>query len=364
MEDKDLDMSIFGNNDDLELNYDFIPEGFEDYDENEDDSQEDDSKTKDKNAVENDSSEEVDGDEDEQEDGDEQDEDESDSSSNLYSSITSVLHEQGLLPSLDINTTKIETIDDFVEAFKKEQQIQAQVIAENYLNSLDLESIAKSKLEINKLEQIDSDYLSNNIEVAKQVIFDDYLNQGLSQEKATRLLNRLVDLGEDAILEDAEESLKSLKEFNARKIEQEKEQVAIREKQQQEEQARIDAEIKKAIFERKDLIKGYQTNKALQEKVYKSMNEIVGKSPEGIFENKFMKENRMNPIEFQTRLYTTYELTDGFKDFSKLVAKGKSSAVNDLEKIIKKGAFKDTGSPSWMTDKNSYDINIGDELNY
>lgn len=357
---KDLNMSIFGEEDDFELNYDFTPEGFEDFD-NEDDADDADS---DKNkAVENDSSEEVDGDEDEQEDGDEQDEDESDSSSNLYSSITSVLHEQGLLPSLDINTTKIETIDDFVEAFKKEQQIQAQAIAENYLNSLDLESIAKSKLEISKLDQIDSDYLANNIETAKQVIYDDYLNQGLSKEKATRLLNRLVDLGEDAILEDAEESLKSLKEFNARKIEEEKEQYALRQKQQEEEQARIDAEIKKAIFERKDLIKGYQTNKALQEKVYKSMNEIVGKSPDGVFENKFMRENRLNPIEFQTRLYTAYELTDGFTDFTKLVAKGKSSAVNDLEKIIKKGAYKDTGAPAWMSDKNSYDVNIGDILN-
>lgn len=359
---KDLDMSLFGENDDFELNYDFIPEGFENEDEDQEDNSDDQDLEKNK-FTEDESSEEVGDEEDEQEDGDENDEDNNDSSSNLYSSIASVLHEQGLLPSLDIEGTKIESVDDFVEAFKKEQVIQAQLMAEEYLNSLDLEAIAKSKLEIQNLDKIDSEYLSENIDKAKQIIYEDYLNQGLSQEKATRLLNRLIDLGEDAILEDAEESLKSLKEFNARKIEAEKEAYELKQKQELEYQQKLDENIKKTLFESKNLIQGYTPTKAVQEKVYKTMNEIVGKSPDGVFENRFMRDNRENPVEFQVRLYTAYELTDGFKDFSKLMAKGKTSAVKDLERIIKKGEFKDTGTPTWMTDKNSYDIGIGDELN-
>lgn len=360
--DENLDMSIFGENDDFEFNYDFTPE-VDDENEN-DDSQNDDIDNKSVDGDEDDQGE-VDSD-DEQDEGEENDgadDNDGDSSSNLYSSVAAVLHEQGLLPSLDIENNKITSVDDFVEAFKAEQMNQAKAMAEDYLANLDIDSIAKSKAEINDLNSITEDSLRDNLEQAKQIVYQDYLNQGLDETKVNRLLNRLIDLGEDAILDEAKDSLESLKEFNARKIEAEKESYEKRLEEQKVEQAKIDAEIKKNIFERKDLLKGYNLNKAVQEKIYKSMNDIVGKSPDGIYENRFMRERRMNPIEFESRMYAVYELTDGFTDFSKITNKGKSSAVNDLEKIIKKGAFKDTGSPTWMSDKNSYDIGIGDELN-
>ena len=130
-----------------------------------------------------------------------------------------------------------------------------------------------------------------------------------------------------------------------------------------EQQEKLDKAIKENIFEKTNLINGFKPTKAIQEKVYKTMNEIVGKSPDGVFENRFMRERRENPIEFESRMYYIYEMTDGFKDLSKLNLKAKSSAVKDLETIIKKGAYKDAGTPSWMSDKNSYDIGIGDELN-
>lgn len=359
MENEDFDMSLFENND-LDLNYnDFSNEDLE----NEDEDTSDDIKDTTVDGDEN-NQEEVDGEEDEQDEGDEDKESDSDdSSSNLYSSVIAVLHEQGLLPSLDIENNKIETADDFVEAFKVEQFNQARAMAEEYLNNLDIESIQKSKAEIQNLDSLDEESLKENLDQAKQIIYQDYLNQGLDQAKVTRLLNRLIDLGDDAIVEEAKDSLVSLKEFNMRKIEFEKEAYEKQLEENRKEQERVENEIKKNIFERKDLIKGYNLNKAVQEKIYKSINEIVGKSPEGIYENKFMRERRMNPIEFETRMYTVYELTDGFKDFSKLTSSGKSSAVNELEKAFKKGSFKDSGAPLWMSDKDSYDIGIGDELN-
>lgn len=362
--DKDLDMSIFGdNNDDFELNYDFTPD---DDLENEDDESQDDDSQKDIKTVDGEDQEEVDGEEDDQDEGNEDDDDDKsddDSSSNLYSSVAAVLFEQGLLPSLDIENTKIETPDDFAEAVKAEVNVQAQAMVNQYLENLDLQSIAQMKSQIEDLNSITEETLSSNLEQAKQIVKQDYLNQGLDEAKVNRLLNRLVDLGEDAIIDEAKDSLTSLKEFNNRKIETEKEENIKRIETQKAEQLHLEQEIKKTVFERKDLIKGFTPNKVIQDKVYKSMNDIVGKSPEGNFENRFMRDRRENPIEFETRMYTLYELTDGFKDFSKIAANGKSNAVKELESIVKKGAFKDTGAPSWMSDKNSYDVGIGDELN-
>lgn len=362
MENEDFDMSLFGEND-LELNYDdFTPEDLENEEEDNSSNDIDDDTTVD--GDENDQ-EEVDGEEDEQDEGDEDDESNSgDSSSNLYSSVAAVLHEQGLLPSLDIEKSEIKSVDDFVNIFKAEQFAQAKALAEDYLNNIDIEAIQRSKTEIQNLDSLTEDSLRENLEQAKNIIYQDYLNQGLEQTKVNRLLNRLIDLGEDAIIEEAKDSLVSLKEFNVRKIEEEKESYEKRLELEKQQQEKLEAEIKKNIFERKDLIKGYTLNKTVQEKIYKSMNEIVGKSPEGVYENRFMRERRMNPIEFDTKMYAIFELTDSFNDLSKLLSNGKSKAINELEKAFKKGSFKDTGAPSWMTDKDSYDIGIGDELNF
>ena len=365
MEDE-FNMDMFGSNDDFELNYDLNPDGLLDDDTTGADSEDDDvNPFKEIKTVEGEGSEEVDGEEDDQDEGNEDsDDDDSDtSSSNLYSSVAAVLYEQGLLPSLDIDNAKINTPEEFAEAFKAEMEIRSKQLTEDYLSGLDLENITRNKAEIKDLESIDEDYLKSNLEVAKQIIYEDYLNQGLTEAKAGRMLNRLVDLGEDAILEDAQESISSLKEFKARNIEAERANYESRQKEMELEQANREALIKKTVFDRKDLINGYTPSKALQDKVYKTMNDVVGKSPEGHFENKFMKERRESPVEFETKMYYFYELTNGFNDFSKISTKAKSSAVNDLEKIIKSGAYKDAGTPSFMSDKNSYDSNLGDELN-
>ena len=50
-------------------------------------------------------------------------------------------------------------------------------------------------------------------------------------------------------------------------------------------------------------------------------------------------------------------------EITRLVEVDFNALFKDLETIIKKGAYKDAGTPSWMSDKNSYDIGIGDELN-
>ena len=203
MEDN-LDMSMFGENDDFELNYDFDPAELENDD---DDSQDDDSQIKNIKAVEDDSSEEVDSDEDDQDEGSEDDDDDSDSSSsNLYSSAAAFLHEQGLLPSLDIEKDKIESPDDFAQVFKREQEVQARALAEEYLANLDIEKIARYKAENISLESITEDSLKDNLEQAKQIVYQDYLNQGLDETKVKRMINRLIDLGEDAILEEAKDS--------------------------------------------------------------------------------------------------------------------------------------------------------------
>ena len=357
-DDNELGMGLFEGNQELNFNFAIPEDDNTDEEENDDNTNVDDTTLENNNHVEDDSSEEVDEEDVEDEGGDG-----GESSSNLYSSLAAFVHEQGLLPSLDINLKDIKSADDFANVFNKELDIQAELRLNNYLENLDLNKIGVAKQEIKDLNTLNVDILKNDIDLAKRIIYDDYLNQGLDEKKANRMLNRLIDLGDDAILEDAEESLQSLKEFKAREIERETQSYKERLEADKIQQAKLDEQMKKTIYESKDLISGLKPNKSLQDKVYKSINDIVGKSPDGTFENKFMKERRENPLEFEIRMYHFYELTNGFKDLSKISTTAKSSAVKDLEKIARQTKLKDNGTPLWQQDSNTYSNFSGHVLN-
>ena len=357
-DDNELGMGLFEGNQELNFNFAIPEDDHTDEEENDDNTNVDDTTLENNNHVEDDSSEEVD-----EEDVEDEGSDGGESSSNLYSSLAAFVHEQGLLPSLDIDLKEIKSADDFASVFNKELDIQAELRLNDYLANLDLNKIGIAKKDIQDLSTINSDLLKNDIDLAKRIIYDDYLNQGLDEKKANRMLNRLIDLGDDAILEDAEESLQSLKEFKAREIERETQSYKERLEADKIQQAKLDEQMKKTIYESKDLISGLKPNKALQDKVYKSINDIVGKSPDGTFENKFMKERRENPLEFEIRMYHFYELTNGFKDLSKISTTAKSSAVKDLEKIARQTKLKDNGTPLWQQDSNTYSNFSGHVLN-
>ena len=358
-DDNELGMGLFEGNQELNFNFAIPEDDNTEEEENDNDTNVEDSTLENNNKpVEDDSSEEVDEEDVEDEGGDG-----GESSSNLYSSLAAFVHEQGLLPSLDIDLKDIKSADDFANVFNKELDIQAELRLNDYLANLDLNKIGIAKKDIQDLSTINSDLLKNDIDLAKRIIYDDYLNQGLDEKKANRMLNRLIDLGEDAILEDAEESLESLKEFKSREIERETQSYKERLEADKIEQAKLDEQMKKTIYESKDLISGLKPNKSLQDKVYKSINDIVGKSPDGTFENKFMKERRENPLEFEIRMYHFYELTNGFKDLSKISTTAKSSAVKDLEKIARQTKLKDNGTPLWQQDSNTYSNFSGHVLN-
>lgn len=357
-DDNELGMGLFEGNQELNFNFALPEDDNTEEEENNTDTNVDDTTLENNNHVEDNSSEEVD-----EEDVEEEGSEGSESSSNLYSSLAAFVHEQGLLPSLDIDLKDIKSADDFANVFNKELDIQAELRLNDYLANLDLNKIGNVQKDIQDLNTINTDSLRNDINLAKRIIYDDYLNQGLDEKKANRMLNRLIDLGEDAILEDAEESLESLKEFKNREIEKETNSYKERLEAEKIEQSKLDERMKKTIYESKDLISGLKANKALQDKVYKSINDIVGKSPEGVFENKFMKERRENPLEFEIRMYHFYELTNGFKDLSKISTNAKSSAVKDLEQIARKTKFKDNGTPLWAQDENTYSNVSGHVLN-
>lgn len=356
MEVENESMDIFGSGMELNLDYNNYEENFDD--EPSDSSIEGNEDEINNKPIEENDPESVDGEEDE---NNEEDESDVDSSPNLYSSISNVLFEQGIIPSLE-SSENIKTSEDFVGALKKEIDLQAEQRLEEYLQNLDLNKIAVSRKTQLELSSIDEDYLKDNLDVAKDIIFRDYINQGLSEERATKLLRKTIDLGEDMVIEDALESAQSLKEFEARSEQQERVRYTQQLAEQAAEQESINNSIKNTIYSSKEVITGLPNTKALQDRVFKSMTEVVSKNPTtGEMQNKFMQSRSVNPIEFDTKMYYLYELTNGFSDLSGISKTVTSKAVKNLEKVLRKTRFEDNGTPDYLQDPPSYG-GIGSEL--
>lgn len=377
MEDNEnLGMSLFGSG--LELNMDVNPEEIFGEDTSPPDSDDNKNVNQDNNinineGTSNEDPETVVDEDIDTNDGDDSDSDDDDaSSSNIYSSLASVLNEQGLLPSLNLEENAIENIDDLTKVFKSELNTQANQYIVDKLGQEGFDALEKGvslseyqqyQDDVNVLDSITDDSLEEDIELSKRIILQDYTSQGISEDKALRFLKRSIDIGEEAILEDAKQSLESLKVLQSRKLEELKETKATELVQQKEQQEKIDNDLKNSIYTKDEIIKGVVLNKSIQDKIYKSITNVVSTDPNtGVLENQLMKDRRENPTEFDTKLYYLYELTKGFTDFSKIVSKSKSKAATQLEKSLRSNkSFDASGQAGFLNDKNSYD-GIGGEI--
>jgi hypothetical protein len=284
----------------------------------------------------------VDGDDEgeEQDNPDTEEEEASSSQSALYSSLAMALKEEGLFPSLE-SEKDIKSVEDLIEAFQKE--IKSNEFADltetqkEYLQAVRAgvphEEIKQHLTTSNQLSSITEEELAENEDLRKQLILQDFLIKGYSQEKANKLTQRSLDLGED--VSDAKEALDSIKEYD--KVEFQKqvvEQQKIVETRRLQEEAQLQ-EFKKSVLETKEIIPGVSISPAMAQKVYEQATKIVDKTDSGAPVNALMKARITDPIGFETKLNYLFYLTKGFSDFSKIERSQKRKAIEELDNVIR-----------------------------
>lgn len=287
--------------------------------------------------------------------------DDSTTSPSMYSSFATLLHEEGLLSSLDsekeiktaadVNTLISEEIDKRVNSKYSEEDLED---LRALRSGVSKEELLNHRSDQFKLDNITPEILEEQPELRKQIIYQDYINQGLSEDKALKLLNRSVESEQD--IEDAKDALPSILDFKVKQLESRQEQFKIDEAQKETAFKLQQKNLKDSIYSNNEIIKGHSMTKTLQDRVYKSMTSIIGNSPEGIPENELMKTRREDPISFDSKLYYLYEITKGFSDFSILTKKAVSNASLNLESALRNNTFsQDSGLPSYMQDDQSHD---------
>ena len=275
---------------------------------------------------------------------------------NFYSSIAKAFAEEGIFPDLDDESaSKIKTPEEFrdlIEDRIKSELDERQKRVDEALNAgVEPSDIRKYENTISYLDSIKDETITGENEegekLRKQLIYQDFVNRGYSQERATREVKKSFDAGTD--IEDAKEALKSNLEFfqgqydnliEEAKAEKEKE---IKQRKEQAEK------LKKSILEDKEVFGELSIDKKTRQKIFDNISKPIYKDPNtGQIFTALQKYEMENRTDFLKNVSLVFTLTDGFKNLDGLV-KGKvkkevKKGIRELENVLNNTARTSDGN--------------------
>ena len=265
---------------------------------------------------------------------------------NTYSSIAAALKEDGVLLNLeDDDIANINTPDDFAEVIEKEVTKRLDDSQRRMKEALDYgvqpEEVTQYERTINYLNTLDEDAISAEDEqgetLRRQLIFQDYINRGFSQEKAKKEVEKSFSAASD--VEDALEALEGNKQFftdSYNKLITDAKSASETEKKTIQKQAE---DLRKNILSTEKPYEGITLSKDRRQKIYDSITKVVAKTADGRGLSAIQKYEQDNPVEYKQKLATLFELTDGFKKLDALIS-GKANkqtrqSLKELEHTLR-----------------------------
>lgn len=264
----------------------------------------------------------------------EKDKDKQSASPNTYSSLAKALKDEGVLPDLDDDFLKtVIDAETFVTAMEKQVESKLEESQKRIKDALD-SGVETSEIKyfentISYLNGLTEEFISEETEQATklrgQLIFQDYINKGFSEERAQKQVNKSIASGSD--IEDALEALVSNKEhfvgkyedtIKAARTEVENEKKAIKKEA---------AELEKKILETEKPFSDIVLNKDTRKRIFDNASKPIFKDEEGNYYTAIQKYQKENKSDFLHKVAVIFTLTDGFKNMDNLI-KGAVKAEN------------------------------------
>lgn len=287
----------------------------------------------------------------------------------VFSSIAAALKEEGVLP--DIADEDIESVTDaekLIDAMRKQMETTMTAREKRINDALDSNvEIPVIKQYENLLSQLDNiteesltDESDEGVNLRKNIIYQDYLNKGFSEERARKKTEQSFDAATD--IEDAKEALESNKEFFSGKYNQIIEDAKEATKKAEKANKDFNDSLQKTIMETDEPFEGVKLDKVTKKKILDTLNKAVYKDENGNVYNKIQKYQMDNRADYIYKLGVIFTLTDGFKDLSGLVKnkieKEKKKSIRELEHVVNSTSTFSDGSIKFVSgvgnDKNSY----------
>ena len=257
------------------------------------------------------------------------------------SSLANALFKDGVLTNLKEEEIKtIKTADDFAAVFDKEIQSRIDEKTRRIDEALNLgvepSEIKKNENLIQYLNGISEDTIKEETEQATQLrmnlIVQDFMNKGFTQERAIKEANKSVAAGSD--IDDALEALESNKtHFNK----QYSDLINAAKKEQEEYKQTIiqrDTDVRENILKNEKLFADMNVTPAIRKLAVENIQKPVFTDKEGNKFSAIQKYEKENPVDFLSKVALFYTITDGFTNIDKITSntkgKIKSKALNEL----------------------------------
>lgn len=282
---------------------------------------------------------------------------------NFYSSIANALAVDGIFPNLDEETVKkavdAETFSNLIEseinARLDEKQQRVSKALENGVEPTDIKKYENTLAFINSVTEAS---LAEESEKGEQLrynlIYQDFLNKGMSPEKAKKFTDRTIDAGTD--IEDAKEALAGNKEFFTGEYNR-----LLQEAQKEHEEIKADRakqaqQLQTSMLNDKQLMGDLEISKDIRKKAFDAISKPVFRDPDtGKYLTAMQKYEAENKADFLKYTGLIYTLTNGFKDFDAFV-KGKvkkemKKGLRDLEQTLNNTRRYNNGSLKMVTNQ-------------
>ena len=274
----------------------------------------------------------------------------------LYSSIAKAFAEEGIFPDLDdeaiSNVKSPEDLRDLVEQQIKSGLDERQKRIDEALNAgVETTTIKRYESTINYLDSITEEALSSETtdgeKLRKQLIYQDYINRGFSQQRATKEVQKAIDNGTD--IDDAKEALQGTKEFFKAQYKTLIDDAKREEALEIEERKKQAAELKDSILSDKKVFGDLEVDSNTRKKIYENISKPVYKDNEtGELYTAIQKYEMENRTDFLKYIGLVYTLTDGFKNLDGLiknkVRKETKKGLRELEHTLNNTARNTDGS--------------------
>ena len=271
----------------------------------------------------------------------------------FFSSIAKAFAEEGIFPDLDDDVIeRVNSPEDFRELI--EQRIKSELderqkrIDEALNYGVEPSVIKQYENTIAYLDSIDARKISDEGEqgetLRRNLIMQDLMNRGYSQERAAKAAEKSFRNGDD--IEDAKEALAGNREY----FKGQYDKLVKDAKQEQDAQAKAQKEqaeqLKNSILSDKKFFGELEVDKATRKKIFENIAKPTYRDEEtGTYLTPIQKYELENKTEFMKYLGLIFTLTDGFKNLDTLV-KGK------VRKEVKKG-FRELENTLNNTTRNS-----------
>lgn len=282
---------------------------------------------------------------------------------NFYSSIANALAVDGIFPNLDDETVKkavdAETFSDLIEAevnarFDEKQQRISKAL-ENGVEPTDIKKYESTLDYINKItDAAIAEESEKGEQLRYNLIYQDFLNKGMSADKAKKYTDRTINAGTD--VEDAKEALQSNKEYFSgeyNRLLQEAQQQADEDKAERSKQAK---QLQTSLLRDKNLFGDMEISNDVRKKAFETVSKPVYRDPEtGDYLTALQKYEIEHRADFLKYTGLFFAMTNGFKDFDSF-AKGKvkkemRKGLRDLEKTLNNTSRSKDGNLKMITNQ-------------